>query len=116
MRTLAVLVGTSVFLAACTTPTIDPASYSVGGVGIANRSVDGVIYSANPMIIDLSNNEASQAGIAGAFIGGGANSGSDAGGVALAILVGAAAGAVIGSAREEALRSPGFAYIVEGMG
>ena len=96
-------------LSACAT-SADPLAYSVGGVGIANRSSAATVISSKSVIIDLSNGEAGQGGIAGALIGGASNSGSDAGGVVAAVVVGALVGAAIGSAVENSRRTPGAEY------
>lgn len=96
-------------LGACSA-TVDPASYGVGGVGIANRSAEAVVIASQAVIIDLSNGEAGEGAIAGGILGGAANSGADAGGVVTAVLVGALVGAAIGASTESSRRTPGVEY------
>ena len=76
----------AIVVGACSATT-DPMSYSVGGVGIANRTSQATVIASKSVMIDLSNGEAGQGGLAGAMIVGASNSGSDAGGVVAAILV-----------------------------
>lgn len=99
----------AIVVGACSATT-DPMSYSVGGVGIANRTSQATVIASKSVMIDLSNGEAGQGGLAGAMIVGASNSGSDAGGVVAAILVGAIVGAAVGAAAEDAQRTPGVEY------
>ncbi len=104
----------SVFgLAACT-PNVSPDTYSVGGVGQANRAVRATVIAVRQ--VKISGSQSGVGGTAGAA--GGAVAGSALGGGVRSNILGAIGGAVIGglvgSAIEEGTtRQTGFEYVVE---
>lgn len=92
---------------------ISPNSYSVGSVGMVNRSIAGVIISARPVDI---RGTAGLGGTAGAAAG--AAAGSAIGGGTRANIVGAIGGAVVGGLTGAALeasatKQTGMEYVVE---
>ena len=88
---------------------ISPNSYSVGSVGMVNRSIAGTIISARPVDIRGTSALGGAAGTAA-----GAAAGSAIGGGTRANIVGAVVGGLTGAALEaSATKQTGMEYVIE---
>lgn len=110
-RTLA-LAAVIATLAACA-PNVRPDSYSIGSVGLVNRSIAAVVVSARSVSIDgTTGGGAAAGGLAGAVGGSSVGGGSRAN--ALGAVGGAVVGSIVGAAIERsASHTEGMEYVVE---